>query len=137
MAIVALLRERSIDADALMAAVGLRPRAFGHPDNVIPFARLGELARPLQTIRARGYRAAGLYANGYWKCSAPSVTWWATPKLSVGWRPCSPICTCTTGAAPSATGRRPRHSWYEVLEHDAPGGEQTFGALRHRSQSAA
>ena len=45
MAIVALLRERSIDADALMAAVGLPAEAFGHPDNVIPFARLGELAR--------------------------------------------------------------------------------------------
>jgi AraC-like DNA-binding protein len=39
-----LLRERGIDADALIAEVGLQAAAFAHPDNVIPFAKLGELA---------------------------------------------------------------------------------------------
>ena len=40
-----LLRECGIDADALIAEVGLQATAFDHPYNVIPFARLGELAR--------------------------------------------------------------------------------------------
>lgn len=39
-----LLREHGIDADALVAEVGLQAAAFDHPDNVIPFAKLGELA---------------------------------------------------------------------------------------------
>lgn len=42
-ALPALLRERGIDADALIAEVGLQAAAFDHPDNVIPFAKLGEL----------------------------------------------------------------------------------------------
>lgn len=40
-----LLRKHGIDADALIAEVGLQAAAFEHPDNVIPFAKLGELAR--------------------------------------------------------------------------------------------
>ena len=43
-ALPALLRERGIDAAALVAQVGLPAAAFDHPDNVIPFAKLGELA---------------------------------------------------------------------------------------------
>lgn len=43
-ALPAILRERGIDADALIAEAGLQAAAFDHPDNVIPFAKLGELA---------------------------------------------------------------------------------------------
>lgn len=42
-ALPALLREHGIDAAALIAQVGLPVAAFEHPDNVIPFAKLGEL----------------------------------------------------------------------------------------------
>lgn len=42
-ALPALLQARGIDAAALIAQVGLPMTAFDHPDNVIPFAKLGEL----------------------------------------------------------------------------------------------
>ena len=42
-ALPALLQERGIDAAGLVAQVGLPMTAFDHPDNVIPFAKLGEL----------------------------------------------------------------------------------------------
>lgn len=44
-ALVPLLRERGIDVEALFAQVELPVAAFDHPDNVIPFAKLGELAK--------------------------------------------------------------------------------------------
>jgi AraC-like DNA-binding protein len=40
-----LLRARGMDADALIAEAGLQAASFDHPDNVIPFARLGELTQ--------------------------------------------------------------------------------------------
>ena len=40
-----LLRARGIDADMLISELGLQPSAFDHPDNVIPFAKLGQLAQ--------------------------------------------------------------------------------------------
>ena len=43
-ALPALLREHGIDPDVLIAEVGLQAAAFDDPDNVIPFAKLGELA---------------------------------------------------------------------------------------------
>ncbi len=43
-ALPSILREHGINADALIAEVGLQAAAFEHPDNVIPFAKLGELA---------------------------------------------------------------------------------------------
>ncbi len=44
-ALPALLRAHGIDPDALIAEVGLQAAAFDDPDSVIPFAKLGELAR--------------------------------------------------------------------------------------------
>ena len=38
-----LLHERGIEVEALVAHVGLPATAFDHPDNVIPFAALGQL----------------------------------------------------------------------------------------------
>jgi len=43
-ALPTILRECGIDADALIAQIGLPVAVFDHPDNVIPFAKLGELA---------------------------------------------------------------------------------------------
>jgi AraC-like DNA-binding protein len=40
--LIALLRERGLNADALAARVGLTVAIFDHHDNVIPFAKLGE-----------------------------------------------------------------------------------------------
>lgn len=42
-ALPSIVREHGIDADALIAEVGLQAAVFDHPDNVIPFAKLGEL----------------------------------------------------------------------------------------------
>jgi len=42
-ALLSLLRERAIEVEALVAHVGLPVTAFDHPDNVIPFAKLGQL----------------------------------------------------------------------------------------------
>lgn len=42
-ALPSMLREHGIDADALIAEVGLQAAAFDDPDNVIPFASLGRL----------------------------------------------------------------------------------------------
>lgn len=42
-ALPAILRERGIDSDALVAQAGLPATVFDHPDNVIPFAKLGEV----------------------------------------------------------------------------------------------
>ena len=44
-ALIPLLRERGVDVEALVAQVGLPLAAFDHPDHVIPFAKLGQLAR--------------------------------------------------------------------------------------------
>ncbi|MCK6406542.1 MAG: AraC family transcriptional regulator [Rhodocyclaceae bacterium] len=133
MAIVALLRERSIDADALMAAVGLPAEAFGHPDNVIPFARLGELARlaadhtGLADIGLRACTRTGLEmlgTVGYLVANSETVGTGLAALQSY-------LHLHDEGAAPylqlegglAALG-------YEVLEHDVPGSEQiTFGAL--------
>jgi AraC-like DNA-binding protein len=42
-ALPGLLRAHGIDADALLAEAGLHAASFDHPDNVIPFGRLGAL----------------------------------------------------------------------------------------------
>lgn len=42
-ALLAFLRERGIDGDALVAEVGLPQEAFAHPDNVVPLIALGRL----------------------------------------------------------------------------------------------
>lgn len=44
-ALPGLLRAHGIDADALLAEAGLQAACFQHPDNVIPFAKLGELTQ--------------------------------------------------------------------------------------------
>ena len=42
-ALLAFLRERGVDGDALVAEAGLPKEAFAHPDNVVPLVALGRL----------------------------------------------------------------------------------------------
>jgi AraC-like DNA-binding protein len=42
-ALLPLLRERGVEVEALVAQVGVPITTFDHPDNVIPFAKLGQL----------------------------------------------------------------------------------------------
>jgi len=128
-----LLRKHGIDADALIAEVGLRAAAFGHPDNVIPFAKLGELGK-LAAERTRlpdlGLRACmqtGLVMLG-------TVGYLVANSATVGTGlAClqSYLHLHDEGAAPYF---KQEDSFgilgYEVLEPDLPGVEQiVFGAL--------
>lgn len=132
-AIVALLRARGIDADALISQAGLPAEAFDHPDNVIPFAKLGELAHlaanhaRLPDIGLRACTRTGLEmlgTVGYLVANSETVGAGLAALQSY-------LHLHDEGAAPylrleggvAALG-------YEVLEHDVLGSEQiTFGAL--------
>lgn len=128
-----LLRERGIDADALIAEVGLQAAAFDHPDNVIPFAKLGELAHlaaeraGLPDLGLRACRQTGLVmlgTVGYLVANSATVGAGLSSLQSY-------LHLHDEGAAPyfqqegslAVLG-------YEVLEPDLPGAEQiVFGAL--------
>lgn len=66
-AVLALLRSRGIDADELISEVGLPVAAFDHPDNVIPFAKLGvfaDLAAERSGLSDIGLRACTQVGSG-------------------------------------------------------------------------
>ncbi len=132
-ALPALLREHGIDADALIAEVGLPGATFDHPDNVIPFAKLGELVHlaaertGLADVGLRACMQTGLAmlgTVGYLVANSATV---GTGLASLQ----SYLHLHDEGAAPyfqredslAVLG-------YEVLEPDLVGAEQiVFGAL--------
>ena len=128
-----LLRERGLDVEALMTEVGLQAAAFDHPDNVIPFAKLGELARlaaertGLPDIGLRACVRTGLVTLGtvgYLVANSATVGAGLTSLQSY-------LHLHDEGAAPcfQLEGNLAILG-YEVLEPDLPGAEQiVFGAL--------
>ena len=132
-ALPSLLRERGIDADTLIAEVGLQAAAFEHPDNVIPFAKLGELAHlaversGLSDLGLRACRQTGLVMLG-------TVGYLVANSETVGaGLAClqSYLHLHDEGAAPYIQQEGSLAILgYEVLEPDLPGAEQiVFGAL--------
>ena len=132
-ALPSLLRERGIDADALIAEVGLQVASFDHPDNVIPFAKLGELAHlaaqrtGLADLGLRACTATGLVMLG-------TVGYLVSNSKTVGaGLAClqSYLHLHDEGAAPYIKQEDSLAILgYEVLEPDLPGTEQiVFGAL--------
>ena len=82
MAIPTVLRELGVDARELLGAFGLSPEFFEDPDNLLPFATMGEIfRRSVQRTRCEhfgalvGLRAGGpdLGTVGYLVQSAPDV----------------------------------------------------------------
>lgn len=132
-ALPALLREHGIDADALIAEVGLPPAAFDHPDNVIPFAKLGELVNlavertGLEDVGLRSCMQTGLVMLG-------TVGYLVANSATVGaGLAClqSYLHLHDEGAAPYFQ-REDNLAilGYEVLEPELVGAEQiVFGAL--------
>ncbi len=132
-ALPTLLRESGIDADALIAEVGLQAAAFDDPDNVIPFAKLVELTHlaakrtGLADLGLRACKQTGLVMLG-------TVGYLVANSTTVGaGLAClqSYLHLHDEGAAPyfqredgfAVLG-------YEVLEPDLVGAEQiVFGAL--------
>ena len=132
-ALPSLLREHGIDADALIAEIGLHAAAFEHPDNVIPFAKLGELTRlaaertGLPDVGLRACRQTGLVMLG-------TVGYLVANSATVGaGLAClqSYLHLHDEGAAPHFKQEGSLAILgYEVLEPDLPGAEQiVFGAL--------
>ena len=132
-ALPAILRGRGIDADALITQVGLPVAVFDHPDNVIPFAKLGELTH-LAAERT------GLSDIGLRACMQTGLVMLGTVGYRVG-------NSATVGAGLASLqsylhlhdeGAAPYFHregslavlGYEVLEPDLVGAEQiVFGAL--------
>ncbi len=128
-----LLRAHGIDPDALIAEVGLQAAAFDHPDNVIPFAKLGALAQlaaertGLPDLGLRACMQTGLAmlgTVGYLVANSPTVGAGLTSLQSY-------LHLHDEGAAPyfqlednlAVLG-------YEILEPDLAGADQiVFGAL--------
>lgn len=128
-----LLRERGIDADSLIAEVGLQAAAFEHPDNVIPFAKLGELVHlaaersGLADLGLRACRQTGLAMLG-------TVGYLVANSATVGaGLAClqSYLNLHDEGAAPFVQQEGSLAVLgYEVLQPDLPGTDQiVFGAL--------
>jgi AraC-like DNA-binding protein len=128
-----LLREHGVDAEALIAEVGLQAGAFDHPDNVIPFAKLGELAHlaaertGLPDLGLRACMQTGLVmlgTVGYLVANSATVGAGLSSLQSY-------LHLHDEGAAPyfQLEGKLAILG-YEVLEPDLPGAEQiVFGAL--------
>ncbi len=132
-ALPSLLRARGIDADTLIAEVGRQAAAFDHPDNVIPFAKLGELAH--LAVERTGLSDLGLRACiptglvmlgtvGYLVANSETVGAGLTCLQSY-------LHLHDEGAAPYIKQEGSLAILgYEVLEPDRPGAEQiVFGAL--------
>jgi AraC-like DNA-binding protein len=128
-----LLRQRGIDADGLIAEVGLQATAFDHPDNVIPFAKLGELAHlaaertGLPDLGLRACLHTGLVMLG-------TVGYLVANSATVG----AGLASLQSYLHLHDEGAVPFFQQegslavlgYEVLEPDLPGAEQiVFGAL--------
>lgn len=128
-----MLRECGIDASALIAEIGLRAETFDHPDNVIPFAKLGELAHlaaertGLPDLGLRNCITTGLAVLGtvgHLVANSATVGGGLTSIVSY-------LHLRDEGAAPFIKQEgRLAIMGYEVLEPDLPGTEQiVFGAL--------
>jgi AraC-like DNA-binding protein len=128
-----LLRERAIEVDALVAKVGLPVTAFDHPDNVIPFAALGQLvslAADRTGLADIGLRACmharlgALGALGYLVANSESVgsgLMCLQTYLHLHDEGAAPYLLLEDGVAILG---------YEVLEPGLPGADQiAFGAL--------
>lgn len=128
-----MLRECGIDASALIAEIGLRAETFDHPDNVIPFAKLAELAHlaaertGLPDLGLRNCITTGLAVLGtigHLVANSATVGGGLTSFVSY-------LHLHDEGAAPFIKQEgRLAIMGYEVLEPDLPGTEQiVFGAL--------
>ena len=128
-----LLRERGIEVEALVAQVGLPVTAFDHPDNVIPFAALGQfisLAADRTGLADIGLRACmrtrlgALGTVGYLVANSESVGSGLTclqTYLHLHDEGAAPYLLLEDGVAILG---------YEVLESGLAGADQiAFGAL--------
>ncbi|MCM8595481.1 AraC family transcriptional regulator [Accumulibacter sp.] len=132
-ALPAMLRERGVDADALFAEAGLPVAVFDHADNVIPFAKLGELAHlaaertGLSDIGLRICMQTGPVTLGTVGCLVANAETVGAGLASLQ----SYLHLHDEGAAPYVQlENRLAILGYEVLEPDLIGAEQiVFGAL--------
>lgn len=132
-ALLPLLDKQGLNADAIIAEVGLSRAVFRDPDNVVPFAalcRVAKLAADRTGLADVGLRAcmetglASLGAVGYLVAHSETLARGLSALETF-------LYVHDQGATPVvAQGGATAHLGYEVLMPDMPGADQvTFGAL--------